>query len=98
MASQQDEDEFLTVKELSARIKFSRQNIYNRICKKEFILNKHYLKPSPKKILFRWKAVKEWLEDRSGNVIPEPEAPRKDAAEIKTRRRGADQTKSLINI
>ncbi len=98
MAGEQDEDEFLTVKELSERIKFSRQNIYNRICKKEFVLNKHYLKPSPKKILFIWKAVKEWLEDRSAGVSPEPKDPGKDAAEIKSRRRGAGKAKSLINI
>ncbi len=98
MADDQDDDEFLTVKELSERIKFSRQNIYNRISKKEFILNKHYLKPSPKKILFIWKPVKGWLEERSAKLTPELNDPGKDAAKIKSRRTGAGKAKSLINI
>jgi predicted DNA-binding transcriptional regulator AlpA len=58
-------EEFLTVAELSEKIKFSKQTIYNLIFKKEFILQQHYLKPRPKKILFKWSAVKVWLENPS---------------------------------
>lgn len=53
---------YLTVQELSERIKIARQTIYNKIHKKEFILNVHYHKPTRKKILFKWSAVKQWLE------------------------------------
>lgn len=54
-------EEYLTVQEISDRIKFSKQSIYNLIYKKKFILGKHYLKPTPKKILFVWSEVEKWL-------------------------------------
>ena len=63
--------EYLTVEELSQRIKFSRQTIYNLIYKKVFILNKHYLKPRPKKILFIWSAVREWMANPPDDSISE---------------------------
>ena len=62
---QESTEEYLTVTELSEKIKFSKQTIYNLIFKKEFILRQHYLKPRPKKILFKWSAVKVWLENPS---------------------------------
>ena len=55
-------EEYLTVKELSLRIKFSKQTIYNLISNRVFVLGEHYLKPRPKKILFQWSKVKKWLE------------------------------------
>jgi len=55
-------EEYLTVKELSERIKFSKQTLYNFINKKTFDLNKHYVKPTPKKILFKWSEIKKWME------------------------------------
>lgn len=82
-------EEYLTVEELSQRIKFSKQTIYNLIYKKEFILKKHYLKPRPKKILFIWTAVKEWMENPSDDPTPEIKSSQ-DNDPIKP--------KSLINI
>ena len=55
-------EEYLTVKELSDRIKFSKQTLYNFINKKTFNLNEHYVKPTPKKILFKWSEIKKWME------------------------------------
>jgi hypothetical protein len=55
-------EEYLTVRELSNRIKFSKQTLYNFICDKTFELNKHYVKPTRKKILFKWSEIKKWLE------------------------------------
>jgi hypothetical protein len=55
-------EEYLTVKELSGRIKLAKQTIYNLIHKKEFVLNKHYYKPKAKIILFKWSAIEKWLE------------------------------------
>jgi hypothetical protein len=54
-------EEYVTVKELSSRIKFSKQTIYNLICENVFVLGKHYLKPRPKKILFKWSEIEAWM-------------------------------------
>jgi len=56
-------EEYLTVNELSARIKFSKQTLYNLIYKDTFIIGKHYLKPTPKKILFKWSEIHKWMKD-----------------------------------
>jgi predicted DNA-binding transcriptional regulator AlpA len=54
-------EEYLTVKELSDKIRFSRQSLYNLIHKGTFVLGKHYLKPTPKKVLFKWTEIREWM-------------------------------------
>jgi len=54
-------EEYLTVQELGERIKFSKQSIYNLIYRKKFALRVHYLKPTPKKLLFVWSEVEKWL-------------------------------------
>ena len=56
-------EEYLTVRELSDKIKFSKQSLYNLIHRGTFILGKHYLKPTPKKILFKWSAIRKWMGD-----------------------------------
>ena len=58
-------EEYLTVKELSERIKLAKQTIYNMIHKNEFVLNTHYYKPKAKIILFKWSAIEKWLEGES---------------------------------
>jgi hypothetical protein len=62
-------DEYISVKTLSERIGYKAQSIYNMIHKGIFVLNKHYLKPTPKKILFKWNAVKQWLEGPNPQII-----------------------------
>jgi hypothetical protein len=81
---EQRNDELLTVAELSAKIKFSKQAIYNLIYRGEFILNKHYLKPLPKKILFIWTAIEEWMENPSGNPAPNAKASQSNAIKPKS--------------
>ena len=61
-------EEYLTVKELSERIKLAKQTIYNMIHKNEFVLNKHYYKPKAKIILFKWSAIEKWLEGDSPDL------------------------------
>ena len=61
MGQREFKEEYLTVDELSARIKYSKQSLYNLIHKDSFVLGKHYLKPSPKKILFKWSQIREWM-------------------------------------
>ena len=56
-------EEYLTVKELSEKIKFSKQSLYNLIHRGTFILGKHYLKPTPKKVLFKWSEIRSWMGD-----------------------------------
>ena len=46
-------EEYLTKDELCDRIKYQRQTVYNLIHRKVFIQGKP-LKPTPKKILFKW--------------------------------------------
>ncbi len=53
---------YLTINELSIAIKYNKQSIYNMIHKGTFEIGKHYLKPTPKKLLFKWDAIEKWLE------------------------------------
>ena len=62
-------DELLTVEELCERIKYKRQSVYNLIYRGQFVLGHHFLKPSSKKILFKWSAVSDWLGDKSSRSI-----------------------------
>lgn len=68
---QQLGEEYLTVKELSEKIKFSKQSLYNLIHRGTFVLGKHYLKPTPKKVLFKWSKIREWM----GESLYSQEAP-----------------------
>ena len=74
-------EEYLTVDELSSKIKFSKQSLYNLIYKKTFIKGKHYFKPTPKKILFKWSEIQAWIErpsdcnDEAATNEPAPKIP-----------------------
>lgn len=61
-------EEYLTVDELSQRIKFSKQSIYNMVHGKILVINVHYLKPRPKKLLFIWSAIRGWMDNSSGDL------------------------------
>jgi hypothetical protein len=54
-------EEYLTTDELSERIKMAPGTIRNLVWRKEFKENIHYLKPTPRKLLFVWSQVQEWL-------------------------------------
>ena len=90
-------EEYLTVTELSKRIKMAKQTIYNMIHKNIFVLNKHYHKPIPKKILFKWSEVKVWLE---GNTSDDDIRSSRPAREMEGQQEPTikGQPKSLINI
>ena len=70
-------EEYLTVKELSERIKLAKQTIYNMIHKNEFVLNTHYYKPKAKIILFKWSAIEKWLEGDNPDLNESPLLPTK---------------------
>ena len=80
--------EYLTVDELSRRIKFSKQTIYNLISKGVFVPQHHYLKPRPKKILFKWPAILEWMKN----------APPKANSKTQSLQGDGHKEKNLINI
>lgn len=65
-------EEYLSVKELSCRIKMKPGTIRNLIWKRVLLEGVHFIKPTPRKILFVWSAVEEWMWGRaSQNLRPE---------------------------
>lgn len=68
-------DEYLTLSELCDRIKYQRQTIYNLIHKRRLILGRHFLKPTPRKLLFKWSEMQIWIGERSAQQTPVVEAP-----------------------
>lgn len=92
-------EEYLTVMELSQRIKLARQTIYNLIYKNVFILNQHYLKPTPKKVLFKWSAILAWMEGKidsgecpAAEISPGEKLPAEKVNKL------SNQQNCLINI
>ncbi|MCK9228830.1 MAG: helix-turn-helix domain-containing protein, partial [Syntrophorhabdaceae bacterium] len=61
------DEQYLTVRELSEKIKYSHQTIYNMIHDGRFVRSEHYIKPSRKKVLFLWSAVRRWMESIEGS-------------------------------
>jgi hypothetical protein len=62
-------EQYITVKELSERIKMAPGTIRNLVWRKEFKENVHYLKPTPRKLLFIWSAVESWLHGEYLNLL-----------------------------
>ena len=54
-------EQYLTTKELSKRIKMAQGTIRNLVWKNELKENVHYVKPTPRKILFVWSEIESWL-------------------------------------
>ena len=92
-------EEYLTINELSARIKFSRQSLYNLIYKRIFVLGHHYLKPSPKKVLFKWSAIQAWMgESSSKNEINAPKSVDESEINVNFSSICRNESKNLIII
>ncbi len=56
---------YLTTKELSKKIKMTEGTIRNLVWKNELKLNVHYVKPTPRKILFVWSGIESWMHGAS---------------------------------
>ena len=54
-------EDYISITEMCKRTNYARQTVYNKISKKEFVLNIHYIKPNKKKVLFIWSALEKWL-------------------------------------
>ena len=91
-------EEYLTVKELSDRIKFSKQSLYNLIHKGTFVLGKHYLKPTPKKVLFKWSEIRFWMGDSCSMVKNESHKVPEDTYSKNSDAQSNSMTASFINI
>ena len=91
-------EEYLTVQELGERIKFSKQSIYNLIYKKKFILGVHYLKPTPKKILFVWSEVEKWLRQTTDEPSESAAPNRTDQTEQAPQHSNNNYTTNKANI
>jgi hypothetical protein len=94
-------EEYLSVAELSGRIKLAKQTIYNMIHRNTFTLNTHYLKPTPKKILFKWTAIQAWLEGDQPSKSDDKINLEKQVAEnmpIQATESSSNRPRSLFNI
>ena len=96
-----EQHEYISVKKLSEITGYKVQSIYNMIHKNTFILNQHYFKPTPKKILFKWSAVKLWLEGPTPQNI-EPSISQTNCASTcdndKSKSTNGNSPQSNINI
>jgi hypothetical protein len=54
-------EEYLTTDELSDRIKMSQGTIRNLVWRNIFVENVHFVKPTPRKLLFVWSEIENWL-------------------------------------
>jgi hypothetical protein len=89
-------EKYFTVNELSEKIKFSKQSLYNLIYKGTFVLGKHYLKPTPKKILFKWSEIQRWLGE---SLCADDNSPIDSAkGTLNLNVAAKDKSKSSINI
>jgi hypothetical protein len=91
-------DEYVTVSELCNRIKYRRQTIYNLIHKKTFILGKHFLKPTPKKLLFKWSEIHAWIGENISSEANAPETSIRDSALSMPTVEPQHPTRGLIRI
>lgn len=65
-------EEFLTTTELSKRIKMAPGTIRNLVWRNAFVENVHFVKPTPRKLLFVWSAMENWLRgDCNPNSVKE---------------------------
>jgi hypothetical protein len=64
-------EEYLTVAEVAARLKYEPKTIKNKMAAGIFKLGVHYFRPPGTSVRFKWSAVVAWLE-QSGK--PEAEA------------------------
>jgi len=54
-------EEYLTTKELAARIKHAPGTLRNMVCRGVFTRNIHYVKAGGRLLLWKWSGVYEWL-------------------------------------
>jgi len=76
--------EYLTIQELSDRLKVAKQTIYNWVSMGRFQAGLHYMKPSRRRLLFVWSAIEAWLR-QSATIVAQPNTNGKGTAPLRTR-------------
>ena len=76
-------EEYLTTEELSQRIKMAPGSIRNLVWRNQLEQNVHYVKPTPKKLLFIWSQIEKWLYGDMNRTFAD---------------KASRENKSLINI
>lgn len=67
-------EEYLSVKELAARIPYCEQTIRNMLCAGEFEEGVHFNRKR-RRVIFIWSKVEAWLQARQAAAQPEPFLP-----------------------
>lgn len=62
---QQVEKEYLSLEELVERIPYRPQTIRNLMCRGVLLEGVHYFKPTQRKVVFKWSAIRRWIEGES---------------------------------
>lgn len=65
MPTEERQKDYLSLKELLALIPYKAQTIYNWISAGTWELGTHYLKPTPRKLIFHWPTIQRWLEGQT---------------------------------
>jgi hypothetical protein len=55
------DEEYLSTREISERTKYAPGSIRNLVSKRILVEGVHYVKPTPRKVLFLWSAMEAWL-------------------------------------
>ena len=61
-------EHYLTTQELSERIKMTPGTIRNLVWRGDLIANVHFVKPTPRKLLFVWSAIENWLYGKTPRI------------------------------
>ena len=72
-------EEYLTISDVSSRLKLRKQTLYNLIYQNKLTKGIHYFKPLPKKVLFSWTAMTKWVEssglDNENDTLSQTQNP-----------------------
>ncbi len=67
-------EEYLTVEELSARLKLGPKTIRNKMASGVFRKEIHFFSPQGLRPRFKWSAIVAWLEERDSSANEAPPA------------------------
>ena len=65
MSTEENQKDYLSLNELVALIPYKAQTIYNWISAGVWQLGVHYLKPTPRKLIFHYPTIQRWVEGQT---------------------------------
>jgi hypothetical protein len=65
-------EEYLTIEELSARLKIKPKTIKNKMASVIFRKGVHYFSPKGLRPRFKWSAIEAWLEEKDKQTTEQP--------------------------